>query len=184
MTRLLRGLRLTYANVVATLALFVALGGVSYAAVQLSPNSVDTRHLRRGAVTAQKLDAASVTRAKLAPKLAASLPQGAAATAPTAWASVSYSGNLFASSGLGGGRIARVSPGVYCVTGLPFSVGSALVSPAGGAGFATNTTASVLANGGLYTGSGCTQAQAIVTITVAGETTPVDNGFNIWLAAE
>jgi hypothetical protein len=47
--------RLTYANVVATLALFVALGGVSYAAVELPARSVGRRQLRRGAVTPEAL---------------------------------------------------------------------------------------------------------------------------------
>jgi hypothetical protein len=47
--------RLTYSNVVATLALFVALGGASYAAVTLAPNSVGTAQLRSGAVTGSKL---------------------------------------------------------------------------------------------------------------------------------
>jgi hypothetical protein len=42
---------LTYANVVATLALFVALGGASYAAVSLPANSVGSKQLRAGAVT-------------------------------------------------------------------------------------------------------------------------------------
>jgi len=37
--------RLTYGNVVATLALFVALGGASYAAIALPANSVGTRQL-------------------------------------------------------------------------------------------------------------------------------------------
>jgi len=37
--------RLTYGNVVATLALFVALGGASYATVALPSNSVGTRQL-------------------------------------------------------------------------------------------------------------------------------------------
>jgi hypothetical protein len=37
--------RLKYANVVATLALFVALGGASYAATRLAANSVGTRQL-------------------------------------------------------------------------------------------------------------------------------------------
>jgi hypothetical protein len=36
----------TYANVTATLALFVALGGASYAAVELPARSVGPRHLR------------------------------------------------------------------------------------------------------------------------------------------
>jgi hypothetical protein len=37
--------RLTYANVLATVALFIALGGASYAAVALPTNSVGTRQL-------------------------------------------------------------------------------------------------------------------------------------------
>jgi hypothetical protein len=40
---------------VATLALFVALGGASYAASTLPPNSVGTQQLRDGAVTAPKV---------------------------------------------------------------------------------------------------------------------------------
>lgn len=46
---------LTYANVVATLALFVALGGVSYAAVTLPARSVGTKQLKSGAVTSAKV---------------------------------------------------------------------------------------------------------------------------------
>jgi len=42
--------RLTYANVVATLALFLALGGASYAAIVLPANSVGPRQLQAGAV--------------------------------------------------------------------------------------------------------------------------------------
>jgi hypothetical protein len=49
--------RPTYANVVATLALFVALGGASYAAVSLPNNSVGTAQLRDRAVTQSKLAA-------------------------------------------------------------------------------------------------------------------------------
>jgi hypothetical protein len=47
--------RPTYANVVATLALFVALGGASYAAISLPAHSVGTVQLRDGAVTWRKL---------------------------------------------------------------------------------------------------------------------------------
>ena len=49
--------RLTYANVVASAALFIALGGVSYAATQLPKNSVGTTQIKNGAVTKAKLDA-------------------------------------------------------------------------------------------------------------------------------
>jgi hypothetical protein len=51
--------RLTYANVIATLALFVALGGVSYAATQLPANSVGSKQLKKGAVTPVKLSGAA-----------------------------------------------------------------------------------------------------------------------------
>jgi hypothetical protein len=59
--------RLTYANVVATLALFVALGGGAYAATQLKKNSVGTRQLKDGAVTAAKLAAAAQAALRGAP---------------------------------------------------------------------------------------------------------------------
>ena len=44
--------RLTFANVVSLLALFVALGGTSVAAVSLTRNSVKGRHIASNAVTA------------------------------------------------------------------------------------------------------------------------------------
>jgi hypothetical protein len=47
--------RLSYGNVVATLALFVALGGASYAATTLPAGSVGTAQLRPGAVTGSRL---------------------------------------------------------------------------------------------------------------------------------
>jgi hypothetical protein len=46
---------ITYANVVATLALFIALGGASYAAVRLPAHSVGAKQLKRGAVTSSKV---------------------------------------------------------------------------------------------------------------------------------
>jgi hypothetical protein len=47
--------RLTFANVVACLALFIALGGASYAALKLPKNSVGTKQLKKNAVTAAKV---------------------------------------------------------------------------------------------------------------------------------
>jgi hypothetical protein len=47
--------RLSYANVVSTLALFLALGGASYAALTLPRDSVGAAQLRDGAVTLPKL---------------------------------------------------------------------------------------------------------------------------------
>lgn len=51
--------KLTFANVIACLALFIALGGVGYAATQLPKSSVGARELKRGAVTPPKLSAAA-----------------------------------------------------------------------------------------------------------------------------
>jgi len=46
---------LTFANVTAVLALFIALGGPSYAAKQMSKNSVGTKQLRKNAGTSPKV---------------------------------------------------------------------------------------------------------------------------------
>lgn len=48
---------LSYANVIATLALFVALGGSSYAALKLPRNSVGSAQIRSGAVQSRHLAA-------------------------------------------------------------------------------------------------------------------------------
>jgi hypothetical protein len=58
--------RPTYANVIATLALFIALGGVAVAA-GLPKHSVGPQQLKRGAVTTAALRKAAVTSGKLAP---------------------------------------------------------------------------------------------------------------------
>jgi hypothetical protein len=59
--------RITYANVVSTLALFLALsGGVAFAAVQLGKESVGTRELRNNAVTAAKIKAGAVGSKEIA----------------------------------------------------------------------------------------------------------------------
>ncbi len=58
--------RITYANVIASLALFLALGGVAFAATSLPRNSVGTNQLRQGAVTTAKLGAEAVRAGKIA----------------------------------------------------------------------------------------------------------------------
>lgn len=63
-----------YANVTATLALFVALGGTSYAAITLPANSVSTKQIKKGAVTLNRLS--SGARAALKGQTGARGPQG------------------------------------------------------------------------------------------------------------
>ncbi|HEX4730831.1 MAG TPA: hypothetical protein VH299_06155 [Solirubrobacterales bacterium] len=61
MKRLLSRAKLTYANVIATLALFLALGGGgAWAATTIANNSVGTAQLKNGAVTAQKVSEGSL----------------------------------------------------------------------------------------------------------------------------
>jgi hypothetical protein len=58
--------RLTYANVVATLALFLAIGGGTvYAALQLSKNSVKSKNIAKGAVKTSDLAKKAVTGPKV-----------------------------------------------------------------------------------------------------------------------
>ncbi|MFT3865066.1 MAG: hypothetical protein QM729_12395 [Solirubrobacterales bacterium] len=66
--------RLTYANVIATLALFLAIGGGAYAATRLPKNSVGTAQLKKGAVTAGKI--AKKTRKQLQGERGPQGPQG------------------------------------------------------------------------------------------------------------
>ena len=69
--------KLTYANVMSTIGVFIALGGTSYAVTQLPRNSVGERQLKPNAVTAAKIRDASVGRADLAPDAVIAGPRGA-----------------------------------------------------------------------------------------------------------
>lgn len=73
--------QLSYANVIATIALFVALGGAAVAA-GLPKNSVGANQLKRNAVTTAKLKRAAVTSGKLAPKAVVAGKLGANAVLP------------------------------------------------------------------------------------------------------
>lgn len=76
--------RLTYANVVATLALFAALGGVSYAATTLPKGSVGPDQIQAEAIRTGKLADTAVTASKLAQGVRERLvPVGVTPPAPT-----------------------------------------------------------------------------------------------------
>ena len=109
---------LTYSNAVATLALFVALGGSSYAALklprnsvgssQIRPKAVGSSEVRSSAVRSRHLRAESVTQSKLSDSAIAALrgregPQGPAG--PPGPASITFKTSIDAS-----GRRVRGDP--------------------------------------------------------------------------
>ena len=112
--------RLTYANVIATLALFVALGGSSYAALKLPRDSVGSEQIRSGAVASgevkdrslQLRDISRTARASLAGKLGPAGPQGpagqAGAPATRFFAALSAAGQLLRGTATSGGRVGGV----------------------------------------------------------------------------
>lgn len=138
--------RLTYANVVSTLALFLVLGGgAAYAA-----KKIDSHQLRGGAVTTAKIKRNAVTRSKIkanaisTPKIAngavtyAKLANGSVSLeklapgfiAPAAErlshaANISSDGVVLAGSvGISQANVVHPSVGFYCFTGLtPAPVG-------------------------------------------------------------
>jgi hypothetical protein len=57
--------RLSFANVTSVLALFVALGGTSYAAVTLGTNSVQKRHIASGAVGKSEVRSGGVGQSEI-----------------------------------------------------------------------------------------------------------------------
>ena len=57
--------RLSFANVTSMLALFIALGGTSYAAATLSSNSVNKSHLRSNSVGKSEIRTRAVGRAEV-----------------------------------------------------------------------------------------------------------------------
>ena len=67
--------RPTYSEVVATAALFIALGGVSYAAIKVPNDSVGTKQLKKNAVTSKKVKNRSLLAADFK---AGQLPSGPA----------------------------------------------------------------------------------------------------------
>jgi hypothetical protein len=114
--------RLTYANVMATLALFIALGGSSYAALKLPHNSVGSAQIRSGAVSSSEIrdrsirlrDVSLSARSSLKGQQGAIGPQGPAGVPATKmFAAVSSSGSLLRGNATSGGREANV--GTYTV---------------------------------------------------------------------
>jgi hypothetical protein len=109
--------RLSYANVVATLALFIALGGTSYAALKLPKNSVGSTQIKTGAVHTGEIanrtirlgDISLSARSSLRGQAGAQGPQGpAGAAAVRHFAVVSAGGQFLRGDAKSGGSAGAV----------------------------------------------------------------------------
>lgn len=138
--------RLTYANVVSSLALFLVLsGGAAYAAKKIGSHelrggAVTTAKIKRNAVTRSKIEAAAISTAKIAPDALTNgrLADGSVSleklapgfVAPTAEklshaADVSAGGVVLAGSlGISQANVTHPETGFYCFAGFaPAPVG-------------------------------------------------------------
>jgi hypothetical protein len=95
--------KLNYSNAIATIALFVALGGAAIAA-GLPKNSVGAKQLKRGAVSAAKLKKGAVTSGKLGQKSVVAGKLGPNAVLPG-----NIGNGAITSAKLGGGSVIAAS---------------------------------------------------------------------------
>jgi hypothetical protein len=135
------------ALVLACVALFVALGGTGYAALQLPKNSVGSKQIRKGAVKNSEIANNAVTGAKVrrgslraSDFRASSLPRGPAGPAgPTgpagpagsarAFGYVTAAGVVDAARSRGGATVSHVADsGVYCIAIPGISSASSVMS--------------------------------------------------------
>jgi hypothetical protein len=131
--------RLTYANVMSSIAVFLVLGGATaMAAGQLGKNSVGSKQLKTNAVTAAKIKKGAVTTAKLAGATMTALkgaagPAGPAGAAGSAlgFAQVSDTGIVdpTRSKGVSSANVTHPLAGLYCFSGLGFAPKVAVASP-------------------------------------------------------
>lgn len=115
--------RLSYSNVISSTALFLALGGVSYAATSLPRNSVGPSQIRTGAVRTGEIkngtihlpDIAISTRKSLRGTIGPAGPAGpAGANAVSYFAVVSGSGQFLRGNATSGGHTS-VGSGSYTI---------------------------------------------------------------------
>jgi hypothetical protein len=126
--------RLTYANVIATLALFLALNVGAYAAIKIPANSIGSAQLKNKAVTPKKVSPSAIKlfqgkKGQKGPEGAKGLPgpAGPGGTA-VAFAAVGAAGTTVAAQtkNVADANITHPASGVYCFA-LAFNPKNAVV---------------------------------------------------------
>ena len=122
--------RLSYGNVIATLALVLALGGGAYAITTLPKNSVTTVQVKNGSLLAKDFKKGQLKRGPAGPPGVAGTPgiNGVDGSAK-AWASVTSFGQVYHGKGISSSNITQGNVGEYCFNGLPFDPDVAIVQP-------------------------------------------------------
>ncbi|HEU4598919.1 MAG TPA: hypothetical protein VFS26_04170, partial [Solirubrobacterales bacterium] len=131
--------RLTYANVMSSIAVFVVLGGAAFAATQLPKNSVGTKQLKKNAVVSSKVKNGSLKAADFGAGQLPAGPQGAQgpqgpagpAGSAVAYAHIEEDGtvDLENSKNIAQVNVESPSAGVYCFRNLSFTVHVVVASP-------------------------------------------------------
>ena len=185
--------RFTYANVIASLALFMAMGGTGYA-LSLPKASVGAKQLKKGAVTSKKVKNASLLKKDFKAGQLPAGPQGPAGAAgprgatgapgsAAAYAHVTSAGTVFApaAKNITSANISHTTTGVYCFQDLPFSQQSAITSAAGFFSGELDTVANVSIT---YSGADCPNSFTKRTTRVltwdVSAAAPANRDFIIW----
>jgi hypothetical protein len=127
--------KLTYANVISSLCLFMLLGGGAYAAKNgLAPNSVGTKQLKNNAITGKKIKKGTIEASKLTASAVTTLKGAAGPTGPQGIQGPQglTNGGAFGTVGLnedeetalvgdhpGFAAVERPAVGIYCLTPTP-----------------------------------------------------------------
>jgi hypothetical protein len=174
---------LTYANVTATIAVFIALGGGAYAATSLPAGSVGTKQIKRNAVVSSRVkDQSLLARDFKAGQLPAG-PQGMRGdTGPAgsafAFAHVNEDGSLDGASSLGVTAKSKTKTGRYClvVEGTPRNAVAASDSNAGEGGVFTAVN---LSPGAHITTGDCPAGTNVMVTTYNTAGTFADHAFYV-----
>ncbi len=134
--------RLTYGNAVATLALFIALGGTALAASHLGANSVGTKQLKNNSVTGAKVKNGSLAAIDFGSDQLPRGPQGERGERGEPGAPGSARAYAFVNAGKtpsfdprrtkGFTAVSHAGTGVYCLTpeaGIDVSASAPAVTP-------------------------------------------------------
>jgi hypothetical protein len=171
--------KLSYANVTATIALFIALGGSSYAAFVLPRDSVGSKQIRKGAVRSSEIrdrsialrDISRSTRKALRGQQGPSGPPGSpGAPAAKFFAAVTAAGSFVRGNATSGGR---TGVGTYAI-GFAQDVSGCVYSATLG------TTDAATAPPGRITVNSAGANAGVETFDAAG--TPADLPFHLLVA--